>query len=185
MDRIAVVIPTVTGRADHLARCVTEYAKYDVEILVLPNRSCCGDAWNQGAAMVDTKYVHFTADDLEPLPGWLEAAKEVADQGQIPAPLVLRPDGSSESAGGLVALVPFLPRELWCHIGPVPAGLHYYTDNWITDRGRDLGFPTVPCEDYAFVHHWAQPGRGAGMSEPDRLAHDHAVYVKELERARA
>jgi hypothetical protein len=30
--------------------------------------------------------------------------------------------------------------------------------------------------NYAFTHHWAQPGRGAGMTEGERMLHDQAIF---------
>ena len=37
--------------------------------------------------------------------------------------------------------------------------LDYYADNWVSDRGRVLGYETRVTAGYAFVHHWHPVGR--------------------------
>jgi hypothetical protein len=126
--------------------------------------------------------IHFSADDLEPHPGWWEAAIEVTDRGRLPCPLVLRPGGAVESCGAWgqlmpdgtetdIARVPFLKREWWEMGGWILDGAHYWTDNWIAVRGRELGIPTVTASGYCFTHHWAMEGR-----LDDRMASDRVLF---------
>lgn len=40
------------------------------------------------------------------------------------------------------------------------------------------GWPCRLRTGYAFTHHWAQPGRGAGMAEGDRMEYDGMLYKR-------
>lgn len=188
---ISVVIPTVDGREEHLERCVKAYRERTValvQLIIIRNRACCGDAWNEGAELAEGDFLHWTADDLEPAIEWDVPARECGARGEIPAPVIYKPDGSIESCGGWwdrvipdgepttnTSVVPFCTRAQWEDIRPhLPA--HYYTDNWFTYRAHLARLPVIVRSRYAFIHHWAQPGRGAGMTEQDRMAHDREVF---------
>lgn len=68
---ISVVIPTVAGREHSLERCLAAYrATADVELIVLADRQTCGVAWQEGIEQATGDYLHLSADDLEPHPGW-------------------------------------------------------------------------------------------------------------------
>ena len=60
-------------------------------------------------------------------------------------------------------------------MGPL-ARIHYYSDNFLTDRARAAGWPCVLRTGYAFTHHWAQARRGAGMTQDQRMEHDRGLY---------
>lgn len=198
MSVITVVVPTVAGREEHFQRCLTAYRQrsvHELRIVTLHDMPTCGEAWNAGAlqASADTDYLHFTADDLEPHPGWDVAAVAAADEGELPAPRIVRPDGALDYCGvhgrelpdGMtvaMSVIPFMSIKQWQAIGPV-LNIHYFTDNWISWRGRRAGYPTVVRRAFAFTHHWATPGRGAGMSYEDRMAHDRAVYEAAIAEA--
>lgn len=196
---ITVVIPTVTGREVLLENCVAAYKRttaVPLDIRVVVNDGFpCGKAW---ADTLDTEqYVHFTADDLEPHPGWWQAAKQVADLGMLPAPRIVSHDGALETCGGQDGFrenptghptdftrIPFLTRHQWVEIRPLVADFlrsaHYFTDNAISWAGAKLGTQTVVHRGYGFTHHWAQPGRGAGMTENERMAVDHAAFTAHI-----
>lgn len=195
---ISIVVPTIAGREEHLERCVRAYAATTPshQLIVVHDRATCGIAWQAGAELANSDYLHFSADDLEPLPGWWEAATARADQGLLPAPRITRPDATLESCGdwgvemddGVVpemTRIPFMSRLQWGHIGPMIA-LHYYTDNWVSFKGRLYGIETAVTRDYAFVHHHATVGRGAGMTEEQRMATDRRAFedAKALELRR-
>lgn len=183
---VAVVIPTIEGREADLERCVSAYERTapDARLYVEHDHSSCGAAWITGAeraAEDGFDYLHLTADDLEPHPGWLEAAVETVDQGFIPAPLVYHPSGPLESAG-LVGFgcytgshqdwaliegttVPFLTREMWDAIGMID--VHYCSDLLVSYRGRKYGWETVIRTGMKFTHYTATPGRNYGRVGPD------------------
>lgn len=52
------------------------------------------------------------------------------------------------------------------------------TDDFISDRARDNGWPSVQVNAYCFKHHWAQEGRGAGMTENERMVQDQQLYYQ-------
>jgi hypothetical protein len=150
----------------------------------------CGVAWNEGAARARGDYLHWTADDLVPEPGW-DVPAVTAAAGAIPAPVTLRPDGTRRELRRLLGPDlrtddhgdrqhrgrPVLQPPAVAAIGP-HLDCHYYTDNWFTHRARRAGYPVLVRSDYAFTHHWAQPGRGAGMTEEERMAHDREIYER-------
>lgn len=197
---ISVVIPTVAGREEHLERCLTAYAENTVgegvELLVQRDHATCGLAWNAGVAEARGEFLHLTADDLEPRPGWNVPAQETVERGKLPAPVVLRrrliegyPVDVPETSGGHwgrsladreitlgTCVVPFcLLRDWRANVGP-SLETHYFTDNWFTDQCRRAGLEFVVRQGYAFVHHWATAGRGAGMGESERIEHDRVTY---------
>lgn len=194
MTIIDVVVPTVDGREQHLERCLESYRQnsvHQVRLHVVWNKPTCGVAWNEGAdlARLHTEkgqYLHFTADDLETLPGWDVAAIRASEAGHMPACKLLGPDGqvqyyghrSTEPAEGDIvefSSVPFMSWGLWEQIGP-SLDCHYYTDNWLSWRAGRLGVAPAYYPGYAFIHHRALEKRGAGMPEGDRMAHDSAIY---------
>jgi hypothetical protein len=224
---IGIVIPTVDGREADLERCLAAYEStaaregVAVHCIVVTNRPTCGIAWQQGADHLTSgahfgteaegaqavelrggvpDYLHFTADDLEPLPGWATAAIDACNSGAIPAPLVYGPDGLQvQSAGGagdgVLYTTPPPPGEpvAWCAvpfmrtadwlgdwigaIGPM-VPLHYYTDDWFSYRAGLQGLPIRFTPGYAFRHYDAAPGRGAGFTQAERAARDRADYRK-------
>lgn len=183
---ISVIVPTLTVRAAWLERCLYAYevTLQDVphETIVLADRSACGIAWNEGIALAKGDYIHLTADDIEPLPGWHLPAVDSADRGELAAARILNTDGSLQSCGtdhlehpegeeAFVARIPFATREQFDRIGPM-MNEHYMGDYWFSHRGRQVGYRSVVRRDYCFVHHYAQEGR------IDTLAADVAAYKK-------
>jgi len=195
--KVAVVIPTIEGREDHLATVVAAYmvTAPTGELIVERGHKSCGAAWIAGAARAeDYDYLHFGADDLEPTEGWLEGAVETVDAGYIPAPLVYLTDGTLESAGldgfsmyrGAYTdwqviegtTVPFLSWGMWAQISAVDgfnntlANIHYCTDIMISAAGRKFGHDTVIRTPIQFIHHNAQPGRNY-----DRVPSDTQEFI--------
>lgn len=188
--KITVVVPTVTGREVDLARCLDAYLSrsvHDVELLTFKDLATCADGWNAGAAKATGDYLHFSADDLEPHEGWDVAAIEACDAGFLPAPRIVNSAGTLDYCGVhsvemedwarvQMSVIPFMPVGLWPRIGPVPS-IHYYSDNFISWRAGLVGWPTVVRRSFAFTHYWAKPGRGAGMTYEQRLAHDRDAFL--------
>jgi len=175
---VVVVIPTVQGREDHLDRCMAAYmrtlAGVRWQAVVEHNRATCGEAWNLGAEVAraaGATWLHMTADDLEPLDGWFEAAVScVREFGASPSALIWtaragEPDvieshgdwAARYSVPNAVSMsrIPFCRTELWIDIPPI----HYFSDNAFSSAMQAQGIPLVAVPGYAFRHHWAQAGR--------------------------
>lgn len=195
MTQIDVVIPTVTGREDSLARCMRSYQQTapDCNLIVVWDHPTVGIAWKKGMAEATAPYVHLSCDDLEVSEeGWAEACIRKVDEGKLPAPIIWTPGGTLESCGGRLGsgdgdleremqedgaetdftVVPFMSAEQAERIGMIDA--HYLADTYVSYRGRQLGIPTVVTHEYEFVHHWEQVGRRS-ITEEDRKLFDEAL----------
>lgn len=181
---ISIVVPTVDGREEHYARCLKAYEDHtedEFEIITIRNRPTCGLAWQEGADQAQGLYLHFSADDLEPFVGWDIEARDTCERGYLPAPTIYTKDtGVEELMGvtpdGFFSRIPFCMMEQWAEIGPM-IPIHYFTDNYFSWRGAQAGYPTVLAAGYDFRHHWADPARGAGMTQNERLIHDSMQYT--------
>lgn len=195
---ISVIVPTVDGREDHLERCVTAYhtlapGNYQLELLIERNHRSCGLAWQAGAERSRTgDFIHLTDDDIEPRPDWHAPAIEAVERGFIPAPQVYDPNGYPQShpCVGSVApdwtpvhmsALPFCSRQQWEKITPLMTS-HYFTDDFFSFRANQAGWMPRLRIGYAFTHWWATVRRGAGMSEPDRMRNDQALYQEAIRR---
>jgi hypothetical protein len=172
---ISVIVPTVKGREDWLDRCVAGYEENggDVQVLVVRGERSCGEAWIRGAKRATGDYLHFTADDLVPLPGWWEPAVEACDAGELPGANVLTVETAAgwdpESTMHAMAylqngrpvqnvLVPFLSRAQFDR-GDWLLPIHYGSDDWVTFLADQLGIDTTFVAGYAFGHGAAPEGR--------------------------
>jgi hypothetical protein len=172
--KLSVVIPTISGREEHLARCISAYqaTSPDAELVVVEDENSWPAACNEGYRQSKGDIVHFTADDLEPLPSWWQevtAALETEDI--LPAAKVLNADGSWDNEGDgpdgghpHFTRVPIMRRDQWERIGEWPE-FNYVADVWVSEKGRTLGIETRMFYSYAFVHHWAQVGRRDGPQD--------------------
>lgn len=183
---ITVVIPTVSGREDHLARALAAYEANTTatfEVLTFRNLPGVAFGWQRGAEKARGRYIQLANDDNEPRPGWDTAAMACVDRGVQPAPRVFDATGAMwdgvvpeqdpsrlpDGAEVPMSSVPFIARRWWKHITPLPPGMHYFADNWVGWRLSLVGIPTQVCHGYDIVHTWAQPHRGAGWSESERM----------------
>jgi hypothetical protein len=176
---LVVALPTVTGRDEHLARCEAALhatVPKDVRLVidVRKDRATCGEVWNEVAVEAQAlapAYLLCLADDLEPLPGWYEAAVHVVENlAATPSALIYtaklgEPD-AVESHGDWAARydaptavsmsrIPFCRAEQWV---PIPA-IHYFSDNAFSSAMQMQGIQMVAVREYAFRHHWAMAGR--------------------------
>lgn len=170
---ISVVVPTISGREESLARIVAAYrdtlAGCKHQIIVVLNESSWPRACNVGYTKSEGDVIHFTADDLEPLPGWWqETLKRLESHDELPAGKVLnysadgRWDNYMDGENGALThftRVPIMTRDQYERIGPWPEQLDYAADVWLSERARTLGIETRMLHSYAFVHHWSQIGR--------------------------
>jgi hypothetical protein len=171
---LSIIIPTVDGREESLARLLAALEKktsISYETLIISNKPTCGIAWNIGIRQSVGDYVAILADDLEPADsGWVDAGKTCLETGAIPCAMVLNSDGTIQSCGNAVAKqvhdgtpaslarIPFLTQDLAQLVYPI-IDAHYYTDNWITWKAAQHGWSTVVWSALCFYHHYVPAGR--------------------------
>lgn len=170
---LSIVVPTIDGRETWLERCEQAYCETtdDFEFIVVRNEPTCNGAWNVGIPQASGDYIHLSADDIEPLDGWWEAAIAWVDKGFLPAPRILNPDFSLQSCGDTdqetstgspttLTRVPFFSREQMerARLWPVMEG-HYCGDVWITHQAKMAGIPTVVVREMQFIHSFSPVGR--------------------------
>lgn len=176
---LSIVVPTISGREESYARCIGAYRKTmpeDAEIVTVRDWPNWPAACNEGYSRAEGDFLHFTADDLEPLPGWWqEALSWVQIHDELPAPKVMNhsPDGVWDNAVDgpdkhvpHFTRIPLMSRSQYERIGAWPE-IDYGADVWLSEKGRTLGIETRMIHSYAFVHHWEQVGR---IDTPERLA---------------
>ena len=182
---IDVVIPTITGREDSLARCVESFP--GLNHIIVKGQPTCGLGWIEGIKRSGADYLLLCCDDIEAADNlWMDACVETVDAGYLPAPVIRRPDGSLESAGGDMGApgcllsdiqpdwtpvdftpLPFVSRAQIRKIRMVEG--HYKTDVYLSHKGRQLGFETVLRRDFSLIHHHHMTGRRSPSAEDDRL----------------
>lgn len=203
---IAVVVPTIRGREALYERTVAAYrATADVAIITVRDRPTIGQAWNDGAeAAIGTgaEYLHLSADDVEPQPGWAEAAAQAAQADRWPSPRILNPDGTLHSCGtmggGMLlpecgnttpcgsSPFPFMQMSEWAGVGPsIPA--HYYADDFLAWSARQQGLQVQVVRDFCLVHLEGTPGRSRMVqrSAADRQMFLDAVGERSLQPVEA
>lgn len=178
---LSVIVPTVTGREEWLAKCLAAYDEAweadpsQMEVIVVKDERSCGEAWIKGAKKARGQYIHFTADDLLPEPGYFEAARAASDDGCIPVANVLTAmtdtgEWIEESTmqtmcylqgGGaaLNVLVPFFSRAIFELDDEWLAPIHYGSDDWVSFLADRLGILCPFIADYRFGHGAAPEGR--------------------------
>jgi GT2 family glycosyltransferase len=130
--KLSIIVPTISGREESLQRTLDAYKKHTRrkhEVVVVENMANWPTACNHGARIANGDLLHFGADDLEPVSGWLTEAAKVCEQGELPAAFV-----HNHSAAGPVdnaadgqpgdlthfTRVPLMTREQWDTIGAWP-----------------------------------------------------------------
>lgn len=179
---LTIVMPTISAREEMFERCYSRYREslrqeevmHRTQFIVLADYKTCGLAWNEGIAQAEGEYIHLTADDIEPLDGWLLPAIESVKRDELPAARILNSDGTLQSCGtnhleapdgahAEVARIPFATRAQFAAIGPMLEE-HYMGDYWFSHRGRICGLPSKVVRGYAFIHHLAPEGRKRTLS---------------------
>ena len=196
MSRIAIVIPTITGREYYYDICKNSYLSntegHDVDLFTSMDFPTLGISWQEGVDQVDLDdfdYLHLTCDDAEVFDGWADAAIECVEEGFVPAPMAHDIEGNVISYGhppdGMMydwkptqtTVSPFCKSSWWEKIGPM-IPLHYWTDDWFSYKARINGWETRCRTGYKTRHHHAMIGRGAGMDESTRLRYDMELYYR-------
>lgn len=169
---ISVVIPTISGREESLARAVAGYEEtlkgISHELIIVKDEITWPTACNTGFEQATGDVLHFTADDLEPIDGWWEGALvALTERDELPAPRVMNfsadgefdnPEDGADGDTTWFTRVPILTREQYERIGPWPE-IVYYADIWVSEKARVLGIETRMLYSYAFIHHWSGIGR--------------------------
>jgi hypothetical protein len=191
-----------------LERCIQAYSQTiaPAHIYIERDHPCCGAAWIAGAEKASRDgydYLHLTADDLEPDPGWSDAAIETIDANCIPAPLIHSPGGGGLESAGLEnfgaytgtyddwqmvngTTIPFLSREMWDRMCSLPGfvdtlgATHYATDLAVSWTARYFGWETVIRTNMRFTHYTATPGRNY-----NRAADDTRIFLAWADQALA
>ena len=194
---ISVVLPTIKGREARFEQTREAYLRdsgypVPIELIIERDHPTVGCAWQAGAERAVGDYIHLGNDDCEPRPGWWQPAIEACDQGMIPSPMVVNAATGMPEAmplWGLIApdwtqvscaIIPFVSRAQWEAVRPLFLG-HYYADNFLTIRAKWAGWPCVLRHGYAFTHHWAMEGRGAGMGTQEaREVYDERLFYRAM-----
>jgi hypothetical protein len=184
---ISIIVPTIQGREHWLDGCREAYRRMtkhvEYEFIVLHDYPTCGEAWNQGIRQSKGNWIHLSADDIEPTPGWWQVGTAWLHRKILPAPRILNSDRTLQSCGDTadetpdgtptdLQRVPFFPRSLLPAIYPI-IEVHYATDYWVTHQARKVGWPTLVVRDFCFIHHYAPEGR-----VDERLASDWAAFKR-------
>lgn len=142
--KVSVVIPTVDGRTEYLARCVrgyTERTDADIELIVIEGKPTCGIAWQEGAEQATGDYLHLTADDIVPGEGWLPPFVEAVARGCVPCGLVALPEpGDLDDDHMPLAGNPI--HQGHSHFFEYTGGLDVF-DDWTEASGQSQ-YPSVP-----------------------------------------
>lgn len=168
---LTVVVPTISGREKSLARTIASYEEtlqgVAHEIIVVKDENSWPRACNVGYERAQGDVIHWTADDLEAVPGWYDDIPAFLENDEVPAPAVYDysrdgkfsnaedgPDGETT----MFTRVPLCRRDQAERIGLWPE-ITYYADIWFSEKARSVGIETRLLYSYAFVHHWSPIGR--------------------------
>lgn len=188
---ISVIIPTISSRSDMFEDTREKYLRSynDIEVIRVLDFPTWASGCNEGFKYAKGDIIHYTADDLNPLDGWAEAVIQTLSNNDIPAPYLWNyrfggrawnwEDGNPGDIPPF-SRVPTLTRKMADDIGTWPESLHYFADNWISDKGRLLGYETRLHSNYRFVHHWNPNGRLD--RDPNWWEHWKAIYNVEREK---
>lgn len=165
--RLAVVIPTISGREELLVACVASVLRTSpARVYVVEGSPSCGEGWQWGgdsAVRDGHDHLMLAADDIELKEGWWQACVAKLERRELPSAVVLNPDGTLQSCGGYWdgeypdgalthgTILPFLNLELWQACQPV-APFPHYCDVWISERAVAIGYQPVVCDGFRFVH---------------------------------
>jgi hypothetical protein len=176
---LSVVLPTIDGREDELARTIETYERLTpvpIEWIVETGYQTAGQAWNAMVPKATGEIVHLAADDLEPeTDGWFPAALIAIEQGNVPMGWVREDEAGT--FGRDFCRVWAGRRDWW---EPV-LETHYYSDDSLTDLMRAAGHLPVIAEGFDFYHRRSMVGR---LETPERMYADHVLYDRWLSERR-
>ena len=179
---VVVAIPTIIERGDAWKEVAEMWEALSPEVTVVP--SWRKGTWAAGLNEVWESHKGLfvcASDDMAPLPGWYQAVEPWLEKG-IVAPQVHDPrfskwdPGTPDGFETEMSSFPIIGESFLGAIFPLPEELHYFTDDLISLRARQAGIPTIAVPSCEIVHCPDLRGRGAGMSEKDRMDHDRKLY---------
>jgi hypothetical protein len=192
---ISVIVPTISGREESLARTLEAWEKnttVDYELIEVKDKPTWPAACNFGAARTKGDIIVWGADDLDPIAGWHSDLEQwFEERDELPAPRIhnytedspiWNVEDGPDGAIPLFTRVPVMSRSQMERIGPWPEQLIYYADYWVSEKGRTLGIETRNLFSYAFVHHWCQIGRVDTPKNYDAAGAEFNRLVKEMGR---
>lgn len=162
---IGFCIPTIPARADMLDECVRSLPWNGGKIPFIEHRSAsCGEGWQLAGASAfaaNQEFICLLGDDVLWRGGSLDCILALKHK-ILPAPFLLAADDTPSLAtpymgdpqdGREVQNVPFpfLNRELWEAVQPIPP-FNHYCDNWITERAIAAGYTPRLVAGYKLVH---------------------------------
>lgn len=204
-DGISVIVPTITGRKDLHARTVAALTATVpaglLEVITVRDRPCIGRAWNDGARAATRRLMMLAADDIEPSPGWYEAAALAVETGWVPSPRITHPDGVLHNCGtmGGGALLGECPTGTVCSSSPFPVfpvalrdavfpvpDIHYWADDFVSWALRTAGMDVRVIREFEVRHLEGTVGRDRMVqrSARDRLAFLDAVRERAAQQDR-
>jgi hypothetical protein len=186
--KIVLAIPTIEARGTAWEDVAAVWIRHTCQPLTVipswrPSSWCDGlnEAWEQAP---DADLFIAASDDMVPQDDyWLPAIEPYLEQGCI-APQVLDPrfarfDATvSDGDHTNMSSFPIIAGRFLDKVFPLPTGLHYYGDNYISEkRLTPQGIPTIAVPSCVIVHNFDERGRGAGMGdESTRMAYDREMY---------
>jgi len=192
---LSIVVPTISGREESLARTVASYEQTLVgekyEIVVVKDESSWPRACNVGYERSKGDLIHWTADDLEAAPGWHLDLPQFFENDELPAPAVFdysingkfaNAEDGPDGALTWFTRVPCCRRDQAERIGLWP-DITYYADIWFSEKARAIGIETRMLYSYRFVHHWSSVGRVDSKSNLEQSWRDLMVLRDTMKEA--
>ena len=171
---LSIVMPSIKGREDELGKTIEAYERLTpvpIEWVFEFGHPTCASGWNAGAERATGDVLHLGNDDLEPESGlWLFTASLVLKNGGVPVGLIREDEVGI--FGRDFPRAPICMRDWWT---PLPAEMHYYTDNLLGDRWRTAGHPITVADGYDFYHRKSMVGRD---ETPERVERDRMAYAR-------
>ncbi len=191
-ENVIICVPTITGREESFQRTVDGYkdtvdgSEHNVALVTVLDQPTWGAGVEACMAAVHEQHpeatiIHFSADDLVPEPGWLDVAVETVNETICPAPVLdtfgvinyghpPTPDMTDWKVSQ-TSVIPTIRASWWKLIAPMFVG-QYFTDDFISLKLRMHGIDTKGRTGYRFKHFHENVGRGAGMTQDERMQYD-------------
>lgn len=159
---VTVIIPTIRGREETLARVVNAYRETGADrVLTSIGHKTAGEAGNDLMLCLPhgCEHVLLTTDDMLPHAGWLDAALKVAAPGVVPVARCLRVDGQplQERDGwepgreSSWTRLFFLSPATFKHVGAF-LDATWYIDLDYCERLQAAGYKLLTTDGFTFTH---------------------------------
>lgn len=194
-SKVVVAIPTIEDRGElwqDTAKAWRHHTSQPIEIVP----SWAPGGWAAGLNAVynehpDADIFVCGSDDIIPVDDfWLPCVESFLERNLSPVPMMLDPrfviqggvisdEEREDGAESHMSNLPILRGDWLDKVLPLPADLHYFSDNLASTRLHKIGVKTVYAKSFVVRHLWDPRGRGAGMlTEENRMQHDRALYKR-------